>query len=573
MLNFFRLAWKISRGFWKSEEKWYARLLALTVIALQMLNVYVMVQYNMWQNQFYSTIQEMDSASFFHLFLYWPLFTLIFLVVDVNKLYLQQMLEVRWRTWLTNYFLQEWLNKRTYYLMQILDYGTDNPDQRISEDVRLFVSYLLELSFGLFRSTITLASFIVVLWNLSGVVDLSVGPYEISIHGYMVWVAILYAVAGSWLTAVVGNSLIRLNFVQQRYEADFRFSLIRLRENGEGIAFYNGEQRERDSFTKRFQFIIENFRDLMSGQRKLSYVTLLHWRLSFLLPYLISVPRIFEGKMQLGGLFQTATAFTQVEQSLSFFIDKFYSMNEASLAELQAVTQRLSSFAENIDRMHETAIRNSITISHTPGGLLDIAGLSVELPTGEVLLKNLELAVRAGDSLLITGASGSGKSTLMKTLAGIWPFGQGQIRIPEGETMLFLPQKPYLPLGTIREILAYPAASGFFTEQKLREIMAMCKLGEFMDRLDEDGNWSQVLSLGEQQRIAFARTILHRPQWLFLDEATSALDEQTELAMHRLLHEQLSGSTIISVGHRSTLLDYHDRILHITEAGSWKLSA
>nr|WP_092072793.1 ABC transporter ATP-binding protein/permease [Dendrosporobacter quercicolus]NSL48885.1 ABC transporter ATP-binding protein/permease [Dendrosporobacter quercicolus DSM 1736]SDM50023.1 putative ATP-binding cassette transporter [Dendrosporobacter quercicolus] len=573
MLNFFRLAWKISRGFWKSEGKWYARLLAVTVIALQMLNVYVMVQYNMWQNQFYSTIQEMNSARFFHLFLYWPVFTLIFLVVDVNKLYLQQMLEVRWRTWLTNYYLQEWLSKRTYYLMQILDYGTDNPDQRISEDVRLFVSYLLELSFGLFRSTLTLASFIVVLWNLSGVVDLTVGPYEISIHGYMVWVAILYAVAGSWLTAVVGNSLIRLNFVQQRYEADFRFSLIRLRENGEGIAFYNGEHRERASFTKRFQFIIENFRDLMSGQRKLSYVTLLHWRLSFLLPYLISVPRIFEGKMQLGGLFQTATAFTQVEQSLSFFIDKFYSMNEASLAELQAVTQRLSSFAENIGSMHETAIRNSITISHTPGGLLGIAGLSVELPTGEVLLKNLELEVRAGDSLLITGASGSGKSTLMKTLAGIWPFGQGQIRIPEGESMLFLPQKPYLPLGTIREILAYPAASGFFTEQKLREIMAMCKLGEFMDRLDENGNWSQILSLGEQQRIAFGRAILHRPQWLFLDEATSALDEQTEMAMHRLLHEQLSGSTIISVGHRSTLLEYHDRILNITEAGSWKLSA
>lgn len=573
MLNFFRLAWKISRGFWKSEGKWYARLLAVTVIALQMLNVYVMVQYNMWQNQFYSTIQEMNSARFFHLFLYWPVFTLIFLVVDVNKLYLQQMLEVRWRTWLTNYYLQEWLSKRTYYLMQILDYGTDNPDQRISEDVRLFVSYLLELSFGLFRSTLTLASFIVVLWNLSGVVDLTVGSYEISIHGYMVWVAILYAVAGSWLTAVVGNSLIRLNFVQQRYEADFRFSLIRLRENGEGIAFYNGEHRERASFTKRFQFIIENFRDLMSGQRKLSYVTLLHWRLSFLLPYLISVPRIFEGKMQLGGLFQTATAFTQVEQSLSFFIDKFYSMNEASLAELQAVTQRLSSFAENIGSMHETAIRNSITISHTPGGLLGIAGLSVELPTGEVLLKNLELEVQAGDSLLITGASGSGKSTLMKTLAGIWPFGQGQIRIPEGESMLFLPQKPYLPLGTIREILAYPAASGFFTEQKLGEIMAMCKLGEFMDRLDENGNWSQILSLGEQQRIAFARAILHRPQWLFLDEATSALDEQTEMAIHRLLHEQLPGSTIISVGHRSTLLEYHDRILNITVAGSWKVSA
>ncbi|QDR82707.1 ABC transporter ATP-binding protein/permease [Sporomusa termitida] len=573
MLNFFRQAWKISRGFWQSEEKWSARLLAASVIALQMLNVYVMVKYNVWQNQFYSTIQELDSAKFFQLFLYWPVFTLIFLVVDVNKLYLQQMLEVRWRTWLTNHYLQAWLSKRTYYLLQILDYDTDNPDQRISEDVRLFVSYVLELSFGLFRSTLTLASFIVVLWNLSGIIDLTVGPYVLSIHGYMVWVAIIYAVAGSWLTAVVGNSLIKLNFVQQRYEADFRFSLIRLRENGEGIAFYNGEQREQANFSNRFQLIIENFQALMSGQRRLSYVTLLHWRLSFLLPYLISAPRIFEGKMQLGGLFQTATAFTQVEQSLSFFIDKFYSMNEASLAQLQAVLKRLSSFAEHIDNLHATASGNSIAITAAPGGLLGVACLDIKLPTGELLLKNLELQVQPGDRLLITGASGSGKSTLMKTLAGIWPFGQGNIHIPAGESMLFLPQKPYLPLGTLREILAYPAAADLFAEEKLCEIMIMCKLGEFIDCLNEDGNWSQILSLGEQQRIAFARAILQRPQWLFLDEATSALDEETEMAMHRLLHEQLPGATIISVGHRSTLMEYHHRTLNITEAGSWKLSA
>lgn len=573
MLSFFLQAWKISRGFWTSEEKWPACILAVTVIALQVLNVYVMLKYNLWQNQFYNTIQALDSGRFFQLFLYWPVFTLIFLVIDVNRLYLQQMLEVRWRSWLTNYYLEEWLKKRTYYLMQILDYRTDNPDQRISEDVRLFVSYVLELLFGLFRATLTLSSFIVVLWHLSGVVNLTVGRYELVLHGYMVWVAVIYAVAGSWLTAVVGNALIKLSFVQQRYEADFRFSLIRLRENGEGIAFYNGEQREHANFIKRFQFIIENFRGLMSRQRKLSYVTLLHWRLSFLLPYLVSVPRIFEGKMQLGGLFQTATAFTQVVQSLSFFIDKFYSMKEASLAELQAIIKRLSSFTENIDSIHAMEMCNSIAIRHTPGRIISVVCLDIKLPTGELLLKNLELEVQAGDRLLITGASGSGKSTLMKTLAGIWPFGQGTIHIPQKESMLFLPQKPYLPLGTIREILSYPEEAGFVTEQRLGEIMKMCKLGEFVERLDDNENWAQILSLGEQQRIAFARALLHRPQWLFMDEATSALDEQTEMAMHRLIHEQLSGSAIISVGHRSTLMEYHDRALNITEAGGWKLSA
>lgn len=572
-LKFCKEIWKIARGFWQSEEKWYARMLLVVIIGLQLLDVYILVRYNEWQNNFYNTIQNLDSGAFFSALAFWPVFTLLFLIIEINKLYLQQLLEVKWRCWLTNHYLEDWLQQRTYYLLQMFDNHTDNPDQRVSEDLRLFVSSVLSLSLGLLRAVVSLCSFTVVLWELSGVMVISLGQQQFGIQGYMVWVAILYAIAGSWLTAIIGKPLIELSYAQQRYEADFRFSLIRMREHSEGIAFYKGEQREHALLTKSFTRVLENFRGLMLSQKKLSWITLLHWRLSFLFPYLVAVPRIFSGQMQLGGLFQTATAFTQVELALSFFIRKYYSRTDASLAELQAVVSRLRSFSNSMEQIRNTAYNKSIKISYISGPTLVVKDLNVELPNGELLLKNLQLDIEAGERLLITGASGSGKSTLMKTLAGIWPLGQGTIHIPEDQNLLFLPQRPYIPMGTLREILAYPQEGERFIDQRLHEVMVMCRLGELIAHLEKEANWSHVLSLGEQQRIALARAILQRPQWLFLDEATSALDEATELALYRVLHEELKESAIISIGHRSTLDMYHKIKLCIGNLGAWRLAA
>jgi putative ATP-binding cassette transporter len=571
--GFFKGIWKITGGYWRSEEKWRAGLLLVIIVGLQFFDVYVLVLYNKWQNTFYNTIQDLDKTGFLSSLGYWPVFTAAFLVIDIYKLYLQQTLEIKWRCWLTDHYLHDWLQDRTYYLMQIFDNSTDNPDQRISEDLQLFVSSILELSLGLLRAATTLGSFVVILWSLSGVMEIPWGQEQISIPGYMVWVALVYAIAGSWLTAIVGNPLVGLSYAQQQYEADFRFSLVRLRENSEGVAFYDGEQREQANFAHRFKMVIKNFRGIMVHQKRLSWLTLAHWRLSFLFPYVIAAPRLFSGQMQLGGLFQTATAFTQVEQSLSFFISRYYSLTGASLAELQAVVNRLTGFIDNMERIRSVTDSKSIEIAHISGPSFSVSGLDVELPNGELLLNNLNLQIHAGDTLLITGASGCGKSTLMKTLAGIWPFGRGDINIPQDQRLLFLPQKPYLPLGTLRDVLLYPCDMHSKTDKRIREVMFMCQLGHLVDQLDKAENWSHILSLGEQQRIAFARAILQQPQWLFLDEATSALDEPTERVMYRLLQEQLNDSAIISVGHRSTLAEYHKMKLSIGKSGSWKLAA
>jgi len=571
--RFLKGIWKLSQGYWHSEEKWYARMLLSSIVGLQLLDVFVLVKYNTWQNTFYNTIQNLDKTGFLTYLGYWPVFTVVFLVIEIYKLYLLQLLEIKWRSWLTDHYLTDWLQKRTYYLLQIVDTSADNPDQRISEDLRLFVSSTLNLSLGFLRAVVSLCSFVVILWNLSGSMEISFGEQQFSIPGYMVWIGIVYAFAGSFLTAIVGNSLVGLDYAKQRYEADFRFSMIRLRENSEGVAFYHGEQREQTNFNHYFTKIIDNFRGIMACQKKLSWVTLLHWRLTFIFPYLVCAPHLFSGQMQLGGLMQTASAFTQVELALSFFIRNYFSLTDASLAQLQAVVNRLTNFIDTMNRIQDSAETKSIEIIHTSDSAFLVTGLNVALPNGEIILKNLELQIQTGDKLLITGASGTGKSTLIKALAGIWPFGQGNICIPQNQSLVFLPQKPYLPLGTLRAVILYPCAADSATDETIRKIMTMCKLGHLTDKLEQAENWSQILSLGEQQRVAFARAILQRPEWLFLDEATSALDEPTEKVMYHLLQEQLPKSTVISVGHRSTLIEYHKMKLSIEKAGAWKLAA
>ncbi|WP_094606672.1 Vitamin B12 transport ATP-binding protein BacA [Sporomusa silvacetica DSM 10669] len=571
--SFLKGIWKLSQGYWHSEEKWYARMLLSSIVGLQLLDVFVLVKYNTWQNAFYNTIQNLDKTGFLTYLGYWPVFTVVFLVIEIYKLYLLQLLEIKWRSWLTDHYLTDWLQKRTYYLLQIVDTSADNPDQRISEDLRLFVSSTLNLSLGFLRAVVSLCSFVVILWNLSGSMEIILGEQQFSIPGYMVWIGIVYAFAGSFLTAIVGNSLVGLDYAKQRYEADFRFSMIRLRENSEGVAFYHGEQREQANFNHCFTKIIDNFRGIMACQKNLSWVTLLHWRLTFIFPYLVCAPHLFSGQMQLGGLMQTASAFTQVELALSFFIRNYFSLTDASLAQLQAVVNRLTNFIDTMNRIQGVAEKKSIKVNYTEEQTVTVAGLDVRLPDGKLLLTNLGIQIHAGDTLLITGYSGCGKSTLMRALAGIWPFGQGTINMPQNQRVLFLPQRPYLPLGTLREVLVYPEAADASSDEKLREFMSLCKLEYLADQLDNTENWSQMLSLGEQQKVAFARVMLQRPQWLFLDEATSALDESTEQLMYKLLQEHLEDTAVISIGHRGTLDKYHKMKLSIGNTGSWQIAA
>ncbi|MDR3562603.1 MAG: ABC transporter ATP-binding protein/permease [Negativicutes bacterium] len=565
--SFLAQTWRLIRTYWRSEERWRAGLLLAVIVALNLGAVYVLVLFNAWNNRFYNSLQNYDKNDFFSALGYFTILAGIHIIVVVYEQYLRQMLEIKWRRWMTEHYLGNWLDRQTYYRLQLVENNTDNPDQRISEDLQLFVALTLRLSLGLLKAGVTLASFLAILWTLSGEMTLPIGDSEIVIPGYMVWVAIVYAVVGTWLTSKIGRPLVGINFNQQRYEADFRFSLVRLRENSESIAFYNGEGQEKTNFAERFEKVFQNFYQLMNQQKKLTWFTSGYSQIAIIFPFVVAAPRYFSKQIQLGGLVQTASAFGRVQDALSFFVESY-----AVLAQWQAVVNRLTSFVNNMERVRNLPQQELVQINRVGGSSLKVSGLDVGLPNGERLLDGLELTLSAGDSLLVTGPSGSGKSTLMRTLAGIWPFGQGRIDIPAGEKVLFLPQKSYLPLGSLRDAVLYPHGAGWATDEEIAAAMVSCQLGEMVKELDRVENWAQILSLGEQQRVAFARVLLQKPQWLFLDEATSALDEATEEAMYELLRDQLADSAIISVGHRHTLIKFHKTRLAITGLGEWNLA-
>jgi len=565
--GFISQTWRLTRVYWVSAEKWGARLLLAVIVGLTLGNVYILVLLNAWNNRFYNSLQNYDQGDFVSALGQFSILAGMFIIVAVYEQYLQQMLEIKWRRWLTEHYLGNWMDGQTYYRLQLVDNNTDNPDQRISEDLQLFVSLTLRLSLGLLKASVTLVSFVAILWTLSGTLTIPLGDSQIAVPGYMVWVAIIYAAVGTWLASKIGRPLVGINFNQQRYEADFRFSLVRLRENSEGIAFYKGEQQEQQNFAKRFEKVFRNFRQLMDQQKKLTWLTSGYGQIAIIFPYIVAAPRYFSNQIQLGGLMQTGSAFGRVQDALSFFVESY-----SVLAQWQAVVNRLSGFVNNMDRVRTLPQQDLIQFNHDAGPSFEVSGLSVGLPDGAQLLAGLDLRLNPGDSLLITGPSGCGKSTLMRTLAGIWPFGHGNINIPQGQRALFLPQKSYLPLGSLRDAVLYPHGTGWASDETIVRAMALCQLGEWSNQLDREENWSQVLSLGEQQRVAFARVILQKPQWLFLDEATSALDEPTEGAMYELLRQELQNPAIISVGHRHTLVQYHQSQLRINKAGDWSLA-
>ncbi len=563
--NFVQGMWQITKAYWFSEEKWMARALLAVIIALNLGQVYILVLVNEWSNTFYNTLQNYDKDGFVSAIGTFCILAVCHIIVAVYVLYMQQLLEIKWRRWLTEKYLQTWLHKQAYYQMQLLDHRTDNPDQRISEDLNLFVNLTLGLSIGILKAAVILFSFMFILWNLSGSLTIPIGQTEIVIPGYMFWVAILYSVVGNWLTVKIGKPLVNLNFSQQRYEADFRFSLIRLRENSESIALYGGEVQEQAKLKERFQMVFDNFKAVMSRQKKLTWFTAGYGQIAIIFPMLVAAPRYFSNQMQLGGFMQIAAAFGKVQDSLSFLIDSY-----SSLAQWQSVVKRLLGFNHAMHCVEHIADQKVIGVTYTADPSLHVHQLQIDLPNGEELLKDLQLSIHQGDSLLIMGPSGCGKSTLIRTLAGIWPFGQGSVSIPAEQKLLFLPQRSYLPLGTLRDSVLYPYKEGFATDEKIRGIMELCKLEELVDKLDQVEDWSHVLSFGEQQRIAFVRAILQRPDWLFLDEATSAIDEITEAHLYQLLHSQLENTTIISVGHRNTLVNYHKHKLIINDTGGWR---
>jgi vitamin B12/bleomycin/antimicrobial peptide transport system ATP-binding/permease protein len=552
--------WALLRPYWTSEERRSAWLLLIANIVLTLAMVYMTVLFNQWYNLFYNSLQDKAQDEFFRQIGRFCVLATIFIVIAVYRIYLNQMLQIRWRRWLTEQYLRDWLADRNYYRMQLKGNDTDNPDQRIAEDFRLFVDDSLSLGLGFLNAAVTLGSFIGILWSLSGPLEIPFGGATYVIDGYMVWVAIGYAIVGTWLTHKIGKPLIPLNFNQQRYEADFRFNLVRFRENTEGVALYRGEEDELRGFRTRFASVVNNWWAIMKRQKLLTFFTVGYNQAAVVFPFVVGAPRYFSGAIQLGGLVQISNAFGQVQGALSWFIGAY-----TDFAAWKATVDRLSGFRKAIFSIQqESRAGAGPAVATDPAvGDLVLRNLELGLPTGRVLVSGISARIEPGERVLIKGPSGSGKSTLFRAIAGIWPFGAGQVRLPRGFRALFLPQRPYFPIGTLRQAVSYPAPTESFSDGQLHDALTDAGLAHFVDRLDEQENWAQQLSGGEQQRVAIARALLHKPAWLFLDEATSALDEPSQERVYELLTEQLNDATIVSIAHRAALTDFHGKRLEL----------
>ena len=564
MFSTLAIVWRIASPYFYSEDRWAGRILLAAVVAIELSIVGLNVLLNSWNNAFYNALQDKDWDAFVYQLGYFCVLATAFILLAVYQLYLNQWLQIRWRRWLTETYLDRWLAGANHYRMQLLGDAADNPDQRIAEDVRQFIDTgILPIGLNLLNAVVTLGSFAVILWNLSAAAPLHAFGIKYDIPGYLLWAALVYAVAGTIFTHLIGRPLIALNFQQQRYEADFRFNLVRVRENSEQIALLNGERAESAGLLQRFSNVVANWMAIMSRQKKLTFLTAGYRQAAVVFPYIMVSPAYFAGAVQLGGLMQTANAFGQVQDALSVFVNIY-----RSLAEWRAVIERLAGFDHSIIAAREAATTPPvITLAPGDAPAVSISDLVVRLPQGTPLVSASKVSIKLGEQVLVSGPTGSGKSTLFRALAGVWPFGSGTITVPKNARVMILPQRPYFPIAPLAAAVAYPAGRESYDEGKIAGLISAVGLPALADRIEEEAHWNRMLSLGEQQRLGIARALLSEPDFLFLDEATASLDEPAEAALYQLLQRELPRATIVSIGHRSTLAAFHQRRLAFTREG------
>jgi putative ATP-binding cassette transporter len=575
--SFMGKLWVLTRPYWYADEPqriafrgfafsvrecWIARALLALSIALSILIVYFSKLINSWNARFFNALQDRNADVFWHELGYWVVLVALFIVAIVYRVWIMQLLQIRWRRWLSQVYFRDWMADRTYYHMELTRRGVGNPEQRIEQDCNSFTSQTLSIALGLLLQIMTLVTFAAVLWQLSGGFVLPIFG-GLTIPGYMMWAAVAYAVVGSWATYVIGRPLVRINFALERYNADFRYRMVRIRENAESIALYHGEPAEERRVRGAFTRIFATWWAYMKYNKRLTWLTSFYGQAAVIFPYIVAAPQYFAGQIGLGTLTQTADAFGQVQGALSWFVDTY-----TQLAAWKATIDRLTTFGEAMVTAKHSAARTGIVMRPQPKSELQLEGVDLDLPDGKPLLRGINLDVRRGETVVLRGPSGSGKTTLFRALAGLWPFGRGHIATPAADArVLFLPQKPYMPIGTLKDALCYPDASDPVPEEACRDALEACGLWHLSPRLDETANWSLVLSGGEQQRLGFARALIYRPDWLFLDEATSALDEPAERHMYEVLHQRLPLATVISIAHREAVAAFHDRQITVDPAG------
>lgn len=551
--------WRLARPFWASEQKYPALLLLFATVLMTLCLVGVNILTNFWNLHFYNALQDKDYAGFLLGGLQFILLQIGTAAFTVGAFHFQQKLTLRWRRWATRNMLGQWLGNQRYQKLKLTETEVDNPDQRIAEDIDLFIVKSLKLSLGLLTSVVSLFSFLHILWQASSLVSVPFAGESVIIPGLLVWIAIVYALLGTGLAFWLGRALPRLNFMQQRREADFRFALMRLRENADSVAQYRGEAVENARFHQRLEAALENFWALVKKQKLIMGYSTFYLRSATVIPMFIMAPQFFAGAFPLGRLTQISAAFGEVHAAIAYLVGVF-----PELSEWKSVIDRLIGFQERLDKVE---VKSGVVRGQQAVGL-QIQDLHIWLPNGRQLLNGFNLSLEPGDSLLISAPSGYGKSTLIRAITGLWPHASGSSRY-DVERTLTLSQKPYLPLGSLRDALWYPNPAHHAEDAALRHAMQQVGLQHLSEHLDEEHDWTQTLSVGEQQRCAFVRALLARPAVLFLDESSSALDAVNEMRCYQLLRQTLPDTILISVGHNASLERFHWQVLELQSASQW----
>ncbi len=555
-----RQVWRLAWPYLTPRRNWRPLLTLALLLLLALSGVRLTVLFSFWYNGFYSALQALDRGGFWTYLGIFSVLAAIHVGRSLVDSYVGQMFDIHWRTWLNQRLTRDWLDGRAYYRNQCAQPPADNPDQRIQQDVGEFVLSSRSLAIGALSAMVSLVEFTLILWNLSGPLDIG----SLEIPRAMVFMVYLYVIVATLVAFRIGRPLIELSFLSERLSANFRYALMRLRENAENVAFYQGERAEGGTLWTRFSAYIANLWAIVYRGLKFDGFNLPVSQIAVVFPFLLQAPRFFSGAIKLGDVMQTAQAFGQVQDSLSFFRSSY-----DTFATYRATLDRLEGFLDA--NAQARALPAVETVAAESG--LRIEGLAVQRPDGGILLQDLRLHVPRGQALLIKGPSGSGKTTLLRAIAGLWPYTQGRVMRPDGQEALFLSQRPYLPLGALRVAVAYPCVCTPADDARLQDALRRASLGHLASQLDRVDDWSRILSLGEQQRLAFARVLFNQPRIVFLDEATSALDEGLEHAMYQELRGMLAGCAIVSIGHRGTLDAFHDVCLRLEGSGGWRTEA
>lgn len=550
--HFMRRAWHLLKPYFTSEERWSALLLLVATLFMNAAVVGVQVYLTNWNGRFYNALQQYNISAFPRLVVTFFIGLAFFIALVMLGYYFQSLLQLRWRRWLTYAFSSKWINHSRYYQLELNSQYADNPDQRITEDIDNLTNLSLSLFIGLFGSVISLVSYLIMLWHLSGSLDFTLFGYNISIPHYMIVVAFVYSMLANWLAHLVGRKLISINYYKEKVEANLRFGLIRLRENGRAIAQMKGEEVEKAQIADRFKDIWYATRALITYTKRLTGYSTGVLNLGNVFPLFAAAPQYFTKQITLGTLMQTSSAFTNVQSALSWFVNSYQ-----DLTSWRAVIERLDNFNLALDELPEPLQRPGQTHESSENTRPELNDLELALPQGTSMLSIDELILNKGEHTLIEAPSGSGKSLLFGVMAGNWPFWQGRVRMPT--SAFFVPQTPYLPIGTLSEVLAYPGEVQTYQHEQLEDALRSVGLPHLVNELDERAHWERRLSPGEKQRISFARVLLKKPEWLFMDEATAALDLPAEQALYQLLIERLPETTIVSIAHKNTLAHFHPR--------------